>query len=436
MDIVFWNIAFYHADKKIKNSAIFIVILGEGSFVNIFIFAANWYNHGDESAIRALIDELRQIYPIANIKIQFNQKVDNIPYADIEIIKGFKMPRRRQIISCILYKISGVFKYKFLIGNHFQKCSYNEFRDAVKWADIAIYAPGGPSIGDYYRQYQLVDMMLMMQACGTKYFIFAPSMGPFIHNREKIRQALKGAEMICFREPLSFTYFQELNIKKKAVITLDSAFQHKLDSDKYQRQFAEYKELNDFIYEHEKVVGMTITDLLWHPSYKGMEINKRIDSAFKGFIKKIISQGYAVLFIPQLFGIDDDFSYMKSYVSENCFIMEAKFDCYFQQYIISKLYALIGMRYHSNIFSAKMGIPFISVSYEQKMKGFMKRVSLEQYCIDVKELSYDKLIECFKQLVDNYALYKTNLLQKKEWLYKESHRTTDLLCTVIDQIII
>ena len=31
-------------------------------------------------------------------------------------------------------------------------------------------------------------------------------------------------------------------------------------------------------------------------------------------------------------------------------------DTYFQQYVIGKLYAVVGMRYHSNIFSAKMGI--------------------------------------------------------------------------------
>ena len=62
-------------------------------------------------------------------------------------------------------------------------------------------------------------------------------------------------------------------------------------------------------------------------------------------------------------------------------------DTYFQQYVIGKLYAVVGMRYHSNIFSAKMGIPFVSVSYEQKMKGFMQSIGLSEYCIDLNELS-------------------------------------------------
>ena len=41
--------------------------------------------------------------------------------------------------------------------------------------------------------------------------------------------------------------------------------------------------------------------------------------------------------------------------------MDDMHDCYFQQYIISLIKAVVGMRYHSNIFSAKMGTPFVSV---------------------------------------------------------------------------
>ena len=30
-----------------------------------------------------------------------------------------------------------------------------------------------------------------------------------------------------------------------------------------------------------------------------------------------------------------------------------------------------------------MGTPFVSVAYEQKMKGFMKKIQQEKYCIDI-----------------------------------------------------
>lgn len=74
--------------------------------------------------------------------------------------------------------------------------------------------------------------------------------------------------------------------------------------------------------------------------------------------------------------------------------------------MIGQLYAVIGMRYHSNIFSAKMGTPFISISYEQKMKGFMEKMNLAEYCIDLKTLSKDTIENRFEQLVNHYDEYK------------------------------
>ena len=82
-----------------------------------------------------------------------------------------------------------------------------------------------------------------------------------------------------------------------------------------------------------------------------------------------------------------------------------RYDSYFQQYVIGQLYAVVGMRYHSNIFSAKMGTPFISVSYEQKMTGFMEKMELSRYCIGIKDLSAELLAEKFELLEQEHDSY-------------------------------
>ena len=89
------------------------------------------------------------------------------------------------------------------------------------------------------------------------------------------------------------------------------------------------------------------------------------------------------------------------------------------------------MRYHSNIFSAKMGTPFISVSYEQKMKGFMGKMNLTEYCIDIRDLSVGALETCFKQLIKHYDEYKKYLCSEHDFMKSESHKTTDILETVL-----
>jgi colanic acid/amylovoran biosynthesis protein len=72
-----------------------------------------------------------------------------------------------------------------------------------------------------------------------------------------------------------------------------------------------------------------------------------------------------------------------------------------------------------------MGTPFISVSYEQKMSGFMNISGLNDYCIPIGELTGDKLVNAFDKLCENYDSYKVLLDQKKQEWSQMAHRTTD-----------
>ena len=96
------------------------------------------------------------------------------------------------------------------------------------------------------------------------------------------------------------------------------------------------------------------------------------------------------------------------------------------------MYAVIGMRYHSNIFAAKMGTPFISVSYEQKMSGFMKIAELDKYCIDINDLSEKSVMETFDNLCEHYNEYKQDLQSRKSIWQRKAHETTDKVIDIID----
>ncbi len=401
--------------------------------MNILIFGANWYNHGDEAAVRAMIDELRVLYPDCHIKLQFNQHVEVIPYDDIDILDNFEQSGRRNPLKVIPYRISLISKGSINLVR--TKKQFEEFVKAVKWADYAIYAPGGPSIGDHYHAYYLVDMMELLYRNKVPYSIYAPSMGPFSIYTKKIKKALDKAEVICFREGITGKYFSDLGLTHPFRITLDAAFQHRIDTKENGALLNDYKELKEFLNRYEKVVGITVTDLKWHRDYRDTDISESIKATFAPFVRDLQKKGFGVLFVPQLFGIDNDADYMSSFAGEDCFVVDEKYDCYFQQYIISKLYAVVGMRYHSNIFSAKMGVPFVSIAYEQKMSGFMKKASLEKYCIPIKELSLDLLSEKFSDLLDDYDSYSKLLKEKSEYFHDESYITTKLISDSINQLV-
>lgn len=121
---------------------------------------------------------------------------------------------------------------------------------------------------------------------------------------------------------------------------------------------------------------------------------------------------------------------------KHTFMIEAnqpEYDAYFQQYVIGKLYAVVGMRYHSNIFSAKMGTPFVSISYEQKMKGFMEKIGLDEYCIPIEKLTLDRLEDTFNKMCNNYHAYKEKLKEKHLQMKMDSHKTTEDALAILEK---
>ncbi len=400
--------------------------------MNILVINCHWDNRGDEAAIRAMIDELLLRFPEAQIQVQ--RAIGSFGYfptsSNISVIPTFPL-RRSSLPKDAVSLVTN--------GRICLTSSARAFYDRLKKADIVIHAPGGPSIGDIYLAQEIVKLirLLAIQRSGKPYVFYAPSMGPFKKKLRNIfrKKVLKNASLICLREAESQKMVEELIPGIETHVTLDSAFQHDIDIKRNEILLKEDNQLNSFIGDGSKVVGVTVTDLQWNKLYSDdgyTENNIRV--SFTRFIKYLICSGYKVLFIPQLFGGSSDSKYMESFVIENCYVVSDSYDCYFQQYIISRLMAVVGMRYHSNIFSAKMGTPFISISYEQKMCGFMDRASLSEYCIDINNLSYQILVSKFNELISNYANYKRVLAEEAPIFKRESSRTTDLMVQILNQI--
>ncbi len=392
----------------------------------IFIIHAHWNNRGDEAAVRAMMDELLECDEDIHLSLQINSnelhEIEGLEEQGINVLHN-RFPKKKDFPEVMAILASK--------GRITFSARGKEFVKTLKNADMVVHAPGGPSIGDIYKNAELPYLMrfLMAKRLGKKYFFYAPSMGPFTGVRNSIRKrVLKNASAVILREKISENHVKNFVPDVKTLTTLDSAFQHDVDIEKNEKLLDNYTELKCFLNKYDKCIGITITDLQWNPLYSGKdEIKNNIRESFENFIKYLKEQGFGVVFVPQLFGSANDRDYMASFALDNAFVVDETYDCYFQQYLISKLYAVVGMRYHSNIFSCKMKIPFISVSYEQKMKGFMESQKLEKYCININDLSFEILKEKFDLLLSEYDEYRNILVEKSPELKRKAHRTTDIL---------
>lgn len=395
------------------------------SIKQITVVNAHWNNRGDEAALLAVVHGLRKNYPRSQISILFKddkeiQEFPNIKNVDYALAK-FNAKIWDIWLTAITRGVFGINEnLKFMVK-------------ALLNSDLIIYSPGGSVINSRFfwrKQMEYLVPFICSKFYNIPLMVAAPSIGPFDLSKSNriLKWLLKVPKVFIVREEISKRYLEEIGIIKNIVTTIDSAFYDGIKKEENQKKFDTYKELKEYLNSYKKVVGITITDFGWHVEYgKDKALARRITDSFSKFLDKLEGEGYGVLFIPQLFGNQNDYAYMETFSNDKRFMMKDTYDTYFQQFIISKLYAVEGMRYHSNIFSAKVETPFIPVVYEEKMEGFVDIAGLNDYSIPLDELSFENLEDKFEKLKDNYDEVKNTLQAKLPTWQEQASKTIQLL---------
>jgi colanic acid/amylovoran biosynthesis protein len=392
--------------------------------MHIVIINAHWSNRGDEAAHRALWEELQQRYPNCRITVMFKDRNPVSWFPEMENAEYFSCQFKAASWDIWLCALT-----RGLIGkNPLLKKAVK----TLKTADLIIYPPGGSVINDRFfwsKQMEYLVPFLCARLYRIPMFVAAPSMGPFEKQRRIRKWLLKTPKVLCVREAISKKYLESIGICDNVHVTMDLAFMNSIDAEANRRKLAEDKPLNEFVAAHEKTVGMTISDFKWHVKHgKNPALIQRIEDSFRQMIGYLTQQGFGVLLIPQLFGNQNDTAHLNAFAeNEHVMVMSEEPDTYFQQYVISKLYAVVGMRYHCNIFAAKMGTPFVAVSYEEKMAGFLELAGLSDYSISLEEVSFDVLKEKFRMLGKDYAALKDKLRDGVDVWRRNARKTVELL---------
>jgi colanic acid/amylovoran biosynthesis protein len=376
--------------------------------MKIVIPNAHWNNRGDEAAHRALWGELRKLYPSASVKVLIKdrksvEQFPDIPGFTAEALQ-FKAPVWEIWVAALSRGILG-----------FNSALKRSVR-LLASADLIIYPPGGAVISDRFfwsKQMEYLLPFLCARLYGIPMAVASPSMGPFEDRpvRRVRKWLLETPRAFCVREDISRQYLASIGVKEHVSVSMDLAFLDDVDAKVQEALLEKYTELRDFLSSHDKVVAITISDFKWHVRLgKDPELSERVRVAFMEFIKWLTARGYGVLLIPQLFGNQNDIDYLRAFSFPDVFVMSQNYDTYFQQYVIGKLHSVIGMRYHSNIFAAKMGTPFIAIPYEEKMQGFLELAGLTDFIVQLDDISESKLRRAFSSLEQRHSATKQKLI--------------------------
>lgn len=393
--------------------------------MKVTLVNAHWSNRGDESALRPIINILRKFDKVdeVNLLIKDRKEIQTFPYPDVKYYSLQFLPDNIEQIN----------QYIMNDTNSEDKALRTTI-DIIKASDLIIYSPGGGVISSRFwwrKQLEYLTPFMCAKQFSIPITVAAPSFGPFEQEEEKndiIRKYLSISENIIVREPISKVYLNNIGLKD-VDCTVDTAF-YDTPGIKLCTQLVDSdKKLVEFLSQFgngNRVVAVTMTDLSWNVGYLDKkDQTNQAERNLVTFFNKLASEGYGILLIPELFGNQNDYDKLTQFSNDKVFILSDTYDCYFQQYIISKCYALIGMRYHSNIFAAKMGTPFIAIGYEEKMYGFMERWDLADYLVNINDVNKGLLENKWIDLVDNYVAYKQILKANRDIWYHEASETID-----------
>ena len=79
----------------------------------------------------------------------------------------------------------------------------------------------------------------------------------------------------------------------------------------------------------------------------------------------------------------------------------------------------VGTRMHSNIFATSMCVPTTAIAYEKKTNGIMETVGLENYIIEIDDITSSDLYNKVEDMITNEKNIKKQLSIKIKCIRKE-----------------
>jgi len=391
---------------------------------HILIATHHSNNRGDEAALRGLITSLKEVIPDIHFTVLastpkntaevFRKEQMTVlgwlpPIFSFKLVLKLSSLRKLNIFLNIpiligqgimeLCNLSQLLLWAVL-RRHGMETSLlisNETREILRKiaeADIVLFSPAGPYFGDLYLYgvpTQVVQVLLA-KILRKPVMICAPSMGPFHKTKWICKYTLNKVDVITLREEVSRDMLAKLKLSHPLIrVTADCGLlQNPVSVEVVEKLIPEE------IGQKRKypLVGITV-----NPGVRKYIDYTRYKKIMAQIADYVISELNAkVLFIPQWYGLFSDIPLIKEIIS----LMRFKDKPYVisEDYLADELHGILGemdfliaTRYHSAVLGSAMNVPCVTIVYEHKARGFMRALELEEFTLDIKELSFEDLVQ-------------------------------------------
>lgn len=363
----------------------------------ILITGGNFINKGAQSMLFCLVDNLKNIYPNAEIVM-----IDLFPTLqskdkDIYIFKIVNM-HIRTLLRMAFPLLKLIVKPKPI--SNLESNIYTHFKTADIILDISGYGVSSHNQSPIWTFATLFPVILAKK--NNIPFIFLPqSIGPFKFKGWKkiiiwplIKKYLKYPKSIFIREPESRTHLNP--IRTKGII---DSFDLVLQSRKINLKN---------IYKNEKLTSNDIFEIkkdsiivIPNKQLSKLKPQEYVISIFNKIIKSVLNKSAQVIIMRHSADDEELCNLIFQKVNDNRLqIINKDLSPYQIQRILEPASIVITSRYHGLIHSLKLHKPCLVIGWANKYQHVMNSFSLEDYYLDIQnspietiQTSLDKLIK-------------------------------------------
>lgn len=302
-----------------------------------------------------------------------------------------------------------------------QRCDL--FKILTEIADCDVFLSGGGSLFQdttssrsflYY-----IGLVFLAKLFRKKAMIFAQGIGPL---RKKINRLIAGfildrVDLITLRDEDSRTSLVKMGVRRPPIyVTADPALLLKVP------EASEGERIMGLegIPSGRPLVGVSIRNIARRPEMEEMQF-RRLAENLDYLVEK---HGLTPVFL--LFRSPEDMTKASKVMG----MMKHKSQVVFKNCRLNEMFSLfpkfkllIGMRLHSLIFAALCRVPMLGISYDPKVRAFMKTIG--QPCINIDERP-ERIKELLDEIVKSKDAVKRELDAKNKMLYDSANLNFDL----------
>ncbi|MGP1569804.1 MAG: polysaccharide pyruvyl transferase CsaB [Eubacteriales bacterium] len=339
-----------------------IVISGYYGFNNI----------GDESILRAVVDNLKIKIPQAKIVV-LTKDVDGTGQK-----YGVDTVDRKSFIDVF----SVISSCDFLISG-----GGSLLQDVTSKKSILYYIA-------------IIKLALLF---GKKVLIYSQGIGPINSkfNRKLTAKTLQKVSSIVVRDESSKEFLEEIGVTKNIIVTADPVLRIKPTP----------LDIGSKILESEGLVRTEKENITVGFAIRERNLKSDFMNELANAIRKLVTERKAkVVLIPFHFSEDrlviDELAERLCDLSGSIFCLHKKYLTDEMLSIVGNLDMLVGVRLHSLIHATIMGVPLIGISYDPKVNSFLKSIgtkaisSIYDFSCDDFIVEFDNIMQSKKEFCD------------------------------------